>query len=358
MSGASAPRGLVGRGVRSACRKVGVRFPVLGIAAAVLLAAFFAFSEARRPALRRGWRRLPALRRGRATKHPTARAPIAVAAKKANSLTTHTISFDKYSLMIDGQRKFIWSGEFHYWRLPSPSLWMDILEKMKAEGYNTVSIYFNWAYHSPSPGVYNFSGVRNVNLLLNDAAKVGLYVIARPGPYINAETSGGGLPGWLNNVAGRARTNATDYEAAADDWLHHIDAILAKHQLTNGTGTVILYQIENELANTGSAEFDYMQNLYNTARSDGITVPIFHNDKGRNGIWVPAGANVPGTVTGPNDLYAFDGYPGKVCTTPTPAVHSQRCPRLGYLGNRRRDRRCQRLAEHARVPRRERRRLV
>ena len=253
-------------------------------------------------------------------------------AEGASNPVTHTITFDKYSLMIDGQRKFIWSGEFHYWRLPSPSLWLDVLEKMKAEGYNAVSIYFNWAYHSPASGVYDFSGIRNVNLLLDDAAKVGLYVIARPGPYINAETSGGGLPGWLNNVAGRARTNAADYEAAADDWLHHIDAILAQHQLTNGTGTVILYQIENELANTGSGEFSYMQNLYDTARSDGITVPIFHNDKGRNGIWVPAGANVPGTVTGPNDMYAFDGYPGKVCTTATPPSTPNAAPDWGIWG--------------------------
>ena len=85
----------------------------------------------------------------------------------------HTITYDKYSLMIDGKRTFIWSGEFEYWRLPSPSLWLDILEKMKAEGYNAVTVYFNWAYHSPAPGVYDFSGVRNVNLLLDDAARVG-----------------------------------------------------------------------------------------------------------------------------------------------------------------------------------------
>jgi beta-galactosidase GanA len=287
MRGAKGPLGLVGRGVGG----VGTK---LGIAAALLSLAF--------------------LLGGSVTHRAQAQAVPAV----SSAPVTHTISYDKYSLMIDGKRTFIWSGEFHYWRLPSPSLWLDVLEKMKAEGYNAVSIYFNWAYHSPAPGVYDFSGVRDVNLLLDDAAKVGLYVIARPGPYINAETSGGGLPGWLTTQSGRARTNAPDYEAAADDWLSHIDAILKNHQLTNGTGTVILYQIENELASTGSGEFDYMQNLYNQARSDGITVPIFHNDKGRNGIWVPAGANVPGTVTGPNDLYAFDGYPGAVCTTTTP----------------------------------------
>ena len=54
--------------------------------------------------------------------------------------------------MIDGQRTFIWSGEFHYWRLPSPDLWRDMLQKMKADGYNAVSIYFDWGYHSPKQG--------------------------------------------------------------------------------------------------------------------------------------------------------------------------------------------------------------
>ncbi len=246
--------------------------------------------------------------------------------------SSHTITYDKYSLMIDGKRTFIWSGEFEYWRLPSPSLWLDILQKMKAEGYNAVTVYFNWAYHSPRPGVYDFSGVRDVNRLLDDAQRVGLYVIARPGPYINAETSAGGLPGWLTTQAGRARTNAPDYEAAADQWLSHIDAILKNHQLTSGTGTVILYQIENELADTGSGEFDYMQNLYDQARSDGITVPIFHNDKGRNGIWVPASSNVPGTVIGPNDLYAFDGYPGGTCSSNDTPGSPSAAPDWGIWG--------------------------
>jgi beta-galactosidase GanA len=250
----------------------------------------------------------------------------------ARGATSHAITYDKYSLMIDGKRTFIWSGEFEYWRLPSPSLWPDILQKMKAEGYNAVTIYFNWAYHSPAPGVYDFSGVRDVNRLLDDAQRAGLYVIARPGPYINAEASGGGLPGWLTTQTGKARTDAPDYEAAADQWLTQIDAILKRHQLTDGTGTVILYQIENELANTGSGEFAYMQNLYDTARHDGITVPIFHNDKGRNGIWVPASSNVPGTVAGPNDLYAFDGYPGGTCNTNATPGSPSAAPDWGIWG--------------------------
>jgi beta-galactosidase GanA len=248
--------------------------------------------------------------------------PAAAQAAAPNSKTTgkatgvsHTISFDPYSLSIDGKRTFIWSGEFHPFRVPSPDLWRDVLQKMKASGYNAVSIYFDWAYHSPKPGVYDFTGVRDMDKLLTIAQEVGLYVIARPGPYINAEVDAGGFPGWLTTQAGKARTGAPDYLAASDEWLGQIDAILGRHQLTNGTGSVILYQIENELASTGATQLAYLQNLHDKVRADGITVPIFHNDKGRAGRWVPSSSTVAGTVPGPVDLYAFDGYPGGTCHT-------------------------------------------
>jgi beta-galactosidase GanA len=231
-------------------------------------------------------------------------------AESVDTGTGRPVTFDPYSLVLDGRRTVVWSGEFHYWRLPSPGLWRDILEKMKAEGYNATSIYFNWAFHSPAPGDYDFTGIRDVDALLDMAEQAGLYVIARPGPYINGETNAGGFPGWLTTQAGKARSDASDYLAAVDEWLTRIDAILARHQYTTGGGTVILYQIENELAATGTAQQNYMQHLYDKVRADGLTVPIFHNDKGRNGIWVPPSSTVDGTVPGPVDLYAFDGYPG------------------------------------------------
>ncbi len=252
--------------------------------------------------------------------------------RRATTATTHTVSFDKYSLLLDGRRTFIWSGEFHPFRLPSPSLWRDVLEKMKAEGYDAVSMYFDWGYHSPKPGVYDFTGVRDMDTVLNIAQQVGLYVIARPGPYINGELDAGGFPGWLLTQSGKARTNAPDYEAAADQWLHQIDQILARHQYTDGTGSVILYQIENELGSTGSAQQSYMQNLAQQARSDGITVPIFHNDKGRHGDWVPASSTVPGTVPGPVDLYGFDGYPGGTCHTDATPGTPNTAPDWGIWG--------------------------
>lgn len=42
------------------------------------------------------------------------------------------VQWDHYSMIVDGERLFFWSGEFHYWRIPVPELWHDILEKIKA----------------------------------------------------------------------------------------------------------------------------------------------------------------------------------------------------------------------------------
>src|SRR5437899_925980 len=148
----------------------------------------------------------------------------------------HTITFDHYSLLIDGRRIYVWAGEFHYWRLPSPDAWRDVLQKMKASGYDAVSIYFDWGFHSPAPGVYDFTGIRDVDRLLDMAARTGIYVIARPGPYVNAETDDGGLPPWLSREPGTLRTSDPAYLAFAAEWQRHIDAILARHQLTSGTG--------------------------------------------------------------------------------------------------------------------------
>ncbi len=207
------------------------------------------------------------------------------------------VSFDQYSLMIGGKRTVIYAGEFDPWRLPSPSLWLDRLEKMKADGFNAVTPYFDWDYHSSAPGEYDFSGVRDINTFLNDAQEAGLYVIARPGPYVNAETDAGGFPGWLVTQPGKARTDAADYVAAAEQWLSEVDPIIAAHQITSG-GDVILYQVENELFWKDDSTVSYMQQLEAKVRSDGIDVPLTGNDSG----------TFQGTAGSP-DIDGFDSYP-------------------------------------------------
>ncbi|WP_316782729.1 glycoside hydrolase family 35 protein [Streptomyces sasae] len=228
----------------------------------------------------------------------------------------HTIGYDHHSLVVDGRRLVVWSGEMHPFRLPSPSLWRDVLEKMRAHGYNTVSIYAAWNYHSPAPGAYDFTGVRDLDLFLRTAAETGLYVIVRPGPYINAEVDAGGFPGWLTATEGTARTTDPTYLGHVDEWLTAVNRIVRRHQFTDGGGSVLLYQIENEYDGhvtdpTGPA---YMSHLYKKVRADGIDVPLFHNDKGRNGYWIPGSFDTGGEKG--KWLYGFDGYPSPSQTPP------------------------------------------
>jgi beta-galactosidase GanA len=225
----------------------------------------------------------------------------ATAAPSQESRPGHTITYDRYSLSVDGERVFLWGGEFHYFRLPSPELWRDVLEKIRAAGFNGVSLYFSWAYHSPAPGKYDFTGVRDVDRLLRLTEELGMYVVVRPGPYINAETSGGGFPAWLKQVPGRARSSDPGYTAAYRDWLSHINPIIARHQLTRG-GSVIAYNVENEYAANTDAQ--YMQDLQDTARAAGIDVPITHNQC-CDASWTPTWASGLGAV----EIPGVDDYP-------------------------------------------------
>ena len=188
----------------------------------------------------------------------------------------------------------------HYFRLPSQALWRDRLLKLKAAGYNTVDLYFNWGFHSTKPGQYDFTGIRDIQALLSLTQELGLWVIARPGPYINAEVSGGGFPGWVladNKMTLRNRKQDASFQwcetymAAVREWFEQILPFVAK------APNVLFMQIENEYA-TDELEPDYLQALSKMARELGITVPLSHNDLYTFGCY--------GDLV---DIYGFDHYP-------------------------------------------------
>jgi beta-galactosidase len=52
---------------------------------------------------------------------------------------TAEVTWDKYSLSVKGERVYVFSGEFHYQRLPVPELWLDVFQKLRANGFNAVS---------------------------------------------------------------------------------------------------------------------------------------------------------------------------------------------------------------------------
>ena len=60
------------------------------------------------------------------------------------------------------------------------------------------------------------------------------YLVVK-GPYINAETTAGGIAHWATSqVKGRLRTNATDYKAAWEGYLKAVIDISVHNQITHG----------------------------------------------------------------------------------------------------------------------------
>jgi len=99
---------------------------------------------------------------------------------------TDAVTWDPHSIFIQGQRVIILSAEFHPWRLPgNPNLWADIFEKIKANGFNTVSFYVNWAVHYPTPntndgqGDFQIGTYRDIQRFIDEARNAGLWLIAR-----------------------------------------------------------------------------------------------------------------------------------------------------------------------------------
>jgi hypothetical protein len=64
---------------------------------------------------------------------------------------TTDVTWDQYSLSVKGERVFVFSGEFHYQRLPVPELWLDVFQKLRSNGFNAVSSeLLNKTYHRTS----------------------------------------------------------------------------------------------------------------------------------------------------------------------------------------------------------------
>ncbi|EIM90945.1 glycoside hydrolase family 35 protein [Stereum hirsutum FP-91666 SS1] len=221
---------------------------------------------------------------------------------------TDEVGWDKYSLFVKGQRILLYSGEFHTFRLPVPSLWPDILQKIKAAGLNAISVYLHWGLTNPTPGVVDFDSFRDLQPLYDAAREAGIWIVLRPGPYINAETTAGGIAHWVTTeVAGTLRTNATDYQAA---WTPYIQAVIDKtiaNQVTEG-GPVIAIQIDNEYSQTGYGLAEYFQQLEDVYLNSSIVVPWTYNDPGEKDSFING--------TGAVDIYGVDGYPQNACATP------------------------------------------
>lgn len=178
----------------------------------------------------------------------------------------------------------------------------------KAIGFNGVSFYTDWGLLEGNRGHVVTEGIWSLDGFFKAAAEAGIYLLARPGPYINAETAAGGFPGWALRINSTLRSDAPDYTDATTLYLSTLGKIIADAQITNG-GPVVLVQPENEYAtwpHVNATQFpeqfnrEYMAFVEQQLRDAGIVVPFIDNDNEALGYWAP------GTGLGSVDIYGID----------------------------------------------------
>ncbi|MER7479493.1 beta-galactosidase [Streptomyces sp. NPDC126510] len=216
------------------------------------------------------------------------------------------IALDARGIRFEGNPQLVLCASLFYFRLPREQ-WRARLAQIRASGYTCVDVYLPWNFHETAPGRWSFEGRRDVAAFLDLAQEEGLYVIARPGPYICSEWDGGALPAWLGlDRELRVRQNEPRFLAGVTAWFDQVLPILAERQYP-ANGPVIMVQLENELdffdcdARTG-----YLTALRDQAVRHGITVPLIACSG--QGDLEGATGDVPGVVPACN-FYPDDDSP-------------------------------------------------
>jgi beta-galactosidase len=163
---------------------------------------------------------------------------------------------------LNGKPQLIQAGEFHYFRTPQDQ-WRNRLDLLKAAGLNSLATYIPWLWHQLDEDNSDFDGhshpMRNLEGFLDLADEMGLFIIARPGPYIMAETINEGIPQWIftkypqvafisqdQKVQNIASYMHPDFLTQVKKWYRAIFEVLTPRQITHH-GKIIMVQLDNEM---------------------------------------------------------------------------------------------------------------
>ncbi len=154
------------------------------------------------------------------------------------------IFVENSTVVFQGKSFPLLSGEFHYWRTPRDS-WGAVLDRFRELQLDIVSFYIPWNYHELAEGVFDFTGRtadgRDLDGFLSLLEEKQLHAIARPGPFIDSEWPGGGVP---ERAAALHRLDP-EYLRISAPYIDAVSAVLKPHLITNG-GCIVLCQADNE----------------------------------------------------------------------------------------------------------------
>jgi len=202
--------------------------------------------------------------------------PVCAQPSVVSNKAPHTFGWQEEKFLLDGKSFQIIAGDMHYARVPR-EFWRDRMKKMKAMGLNTLTTYVFWNLHEPRPGEFDFTGNLDVAAYVRMAQEEGLWVIARPGPYVCTEWEFGGFPAWLLKAPDmKVRSADPRFLKAAAQYMKQVGNHLAPLQITRG-GPIIMVQIENEYGSFGSDKV-YLNAIRQMIIDAGFEVTLFTSD--------------------------------------------------------------------------------
>ncbi|CAM8886225.1 unnamed protein product [Rhodiola kirilowii] len=165
-----------------------------------------------------------------------------------------TVTYDGRSLIVNSQRKMLFSGSIHYPR-STPEMWPSLITKAKDGGIDVIQTYVFWNLHEPQPNQYDFSGKHDLVSFIKEIQAQGLYATLRIGPFIEAEWNYGGFPFWLHDIPGIVyRSDNEPFKEQMEKFTTKIVNLMKSENLyASQGGPIILSQIENEYQNVEKA---------------------------------------------------------------------------------------------------------
>ncbi|MBO9746727.1 MULTISPECIES: beta-galactosidase [Xanthomonas] len=237
----------------------------------------------------------------------------------------HVFGFDRGQFVLDQQPWQLRSGEMHPLRIARAD-WLQRIRMAKAMGLNTIALYLMWNAYEREPGQFDFAtDERDFVAFIKLCQQEGMWVYLRPGPYVCAEWTLGGLPPYLLREPGMRLRDANDarYMAAVQRYIAAVAPRLAPLMAGAG-GPVLMLQIENEYSMHGS-DVGYLQALAALWRQHGIDGPFSlaegMKDLRRRKAYLPGAAlGLDGadlqelqqarTIAGDAPVWVAEGYPG------------------------------------------------